>query len=67
VAVAVAMGQANSCSSDSTPSRETSISYDCGPKKTHTDKVQIGVPTVAQWVKNPTAVTGVVRRFVLTP
>ena len=36
--VAVAVGQAGSCSSDSTPSLGTSISCGCGPKKTKKKK-----------------------------
>ena len=36
--VAVAMAEASTCSSDSTPSLGTSICLGCGPKKTHTKK-----------------------------
>ena len=48
--MAVAVASASSCSSDSTPSLETSIYCRCGPKKKVIAKKGLkGVPVVAQW------------------
>ena len=51
VAVAVAGGY----SSYSTSRLGTSICHGCGPKKTKTKNFLIGIPIVAQRVKNPTS------------
>ena len=63
--VAAAVTQCRNYSSNLTPSQRTSICHMCGPKKQAsketkkkqrnvTIKIFVGLPTVAQWVKNLT-------------
>ena len=59
--VAVAVAMAGSCSSDWTPSLGISTCHGCSPKKTKKDKQtpkisKLGVPIVAEQVKNPTRI-----------
>ena len=48
--VVVALVEAGSCSSDSTPSLGTSICHGSSPRKGK----KTGVPIMAQWLTNPT-------------